>query len=822
MLNTKCPFMLSASALCLLSANPLFAQQADNAARPESSDEATEGDIIVTAQRRGEELSKTPVSVAILSTDALAKAQIVSEQDLRSATPGLSVRASLNSNQLNYSLRGQSQDAFSGTRPGVLPYFNEVQIGGSGSTAFYDLQSIQVLKGPQGTLFGRSATGGAVLLQTAKPTSEFGGYLNAGVGDYDALKFEGALNVPVVKDALNVRVAGFYQERDGFQRNIFTNTKVGGLEKWGLRGSASLDVGAFRNELVVDYYHSDSQSMVGVISGLLPFPGPVAGGPPFVPISFLYAGTADPISSATGAGTVTAFITPAFLPPGVTPGTATPAQLAAAQATAASIATPFYNAYFADPRRPASGITAYLATQNARGPYVINSNGENSYRAKNTVITNTTSLDIGPDTTIKNIFGYARLNSLAKTDADGTPYAISEDNLGQDVRITQISNELQLLGKAFDGKLSYVGGGYFSSEKYTSLGPNEFFDILLGGQRTDNDQTTKNRTFAGYGQGTYQLTDKIGLTLGARYTSERVRKIILPTDTNFGLCASSPTIFDCDQDKTFNRLSWQIGVQNEVTSDLLLYAVTRRSYKSGGFNGTVAPRVGSAASGGDSYRSERVTDVELGVKYRGQLGAVPARANLALFHNWIDDSQRAAYTLAAGAPAVVTVNVPASKVYGAELDGQIKPASWLTLGGTLNYTKAKYTDGQVIANGAPQVFDQVPDTPKFSGTLFADVTVPVADDINAILHGDIYHQSSTSTTPQSQNSAGTTISGYSLAAFRVGVESESRGWSLTANLKNAFNKTHYVGGIPTGNIYQINILIPGERRTFNVEARIKF
>ncbi|WP_255325905.1 TonB-dependent receptor plug domain-containing protein [Sphingobium sp. 15-1] len=91
-----------------------------------------EADIIVTAQRKDTSLSRTPVTVAVLSADRLADAQIVSEADLRVSVPGLSVRAGTNSNQLNYSIRGNSQDAFSGTRPGVLPYINEVQIGGSG------------------------------------------------------------------------------------------------------------------------------------------------------------------------------------------------------------------------------------------------------------------------------------------------------------------------------------------------------------------------------------------------------------------------------------------------------------------------------------------------------------------------------------------------------------------------------------------------------------------------------------------------------------------------------------------------------------------
>ena len=128
-------------------------------------------EVIVTAQRRSETLERTPVAVSVLSASALAKQAIVTESDLQSATPGLTIRAGQNSNQLNYALRGQSLDAFSDTRPGVLPYFDEIQLDGvgGGSSAFYDLQSIQVLKGPQGAYYGRGATAGAFVLSTKKP-----------------------------------------------------------------------------------------------------------------------------------------------------------------------------------------------------------------------------------------------------------------------------------------------------------------------------------------------------------------------------------------------------------------------------------------------------------------------------------------------------------------------------------------------------------------------------------------------------------------------------------------------------------------------------
>ena len=167
-----------------LVSRPASAQVAPPAPAPSATTPSASGDartpatsdIIVTAQRRAESLARTPVAVTAISADTLTRQAIVSESDLQTSVPGLIVKAGQSSNQLNYSLRGQTVDSFSSSRPSVLPYVNEVQVGGSNSSAFYDLQSVQVLKGPQGTLFGRNSTGGAVLFTTTKPTNLFEGY----------------------------------------------------------------------------------------------------------------------------------------------------------------------------------------------------------------------------------------------------------------------------------------------------------------------------------------------------------------------------------------------------------------------------------------------------------------------------------------------------------------------------------------------------------------------------------------------------------------------------------------------------------------------
>ncbi|WP_197272388.1 TonB-dependent receptor [Brevundimonas sp. AAP58] len=770
-------------------------------------------DIIVTAQRRDTSLARTPVAVAVVSAETLQRANITSESDLRQATPGLQVRAGQSSNQLNFSLRGQSQDPYSNTRPGVLAYLNEVQISGSaGASTFYDLQSLQVLKGPQGTLFGRSATGGALLFTTVRPSEEFGGYLSALGGNYGTYKLEGAVNVPLAGDQAMLRVAAFARGRDGFQDNLFDGGTEGDQEQFGIRPSLTLQFGnSFRNDLVVDYYKSSSENTVGIISGLLPFTG--GAGAPFVPTEFLYAGNRTPTAFFTGVCTIQAFAgVAAPCPPPVIPGL-----------------TDFYNGYFSDARRPSS-LTQALAEQQARDPFTINSDGANRAEQDNLVVTNTSTLDLGPNATIKNIFGYADISGFTNTDADGTAFGIAQTNnrgaprRGTQQDITQISNELQLVGTAFDTSLDYVIGAFISSEEQEMRQPSFLFDILFGGIDQVNHGTVSNDTAAIYAQGTYGFGDSgFSVTAGGRYTSEEVRKQVAEDDTfRLALGNPAPAGFDYDQSRMFEKFSYTLGVQYQATDDLLLYATHRQAYKSGGFNITVAPIVGGADIGGDGYGAEGVSDVEAGAKYNGSLGDMPFRVNFAAFYNWVEDRQSAGFGVVNGGPASVTVNVPEAEIYGFELDGQLGLTDDLTIGGNFNYTNAEFTDGDVFLLGSAVQYDQVPDTPERSAAAFVDYTVPLGAAYTLRLHADVYYQSESTISPRSLNNAGTTLPDYTLANFRFGIEDEARGIELTANLKNAFDEVYYAGGLQTGEIYQINTLIPGDPRTYTVELRYTF
>ena len=815
--------LLTSSAMLLLIPAALSAQQAPStvptpmtaasAQAPQS--EGAMGDIIVTAQRRDESLSRTPVSVQIVGADALEKAQVRTQDDLRSVAPGLSIRSGVDANELNFAVRGQSKDPLTDTQPGVLPYFNEVPIGGGkvGASVFYDLQSVQLLKGPQGTLFGRSATGGAVLYTTAKPTNELSGNIGGSLGDYALRSVDGAINVPIVDNKVLLRVAAVYRERQGFQYNIFPGRgRVGDNQRYGGRASLAVNLGGFHNELVVDYLHTNGTPLNPVITGLIPFTGV---GAPFVPATFLYAGVATPTARATGIATISAF----------TGGVIPPATVAA-----------YYDAYFAPGTgHTAGGLTQELADQRARGPYVIDVDGKLSYRSDSAVVTNVSTLDLGEHTVLKNIIGLVTSVWNAPTDSDGTPFGLGNHYLqkilgggivdgsnGEHYR--EISEELQLQGTALSDRLNYTAGFYFSDERRRFHNLEPFFDILFGGQTQINSYILSDRSYAVYAQGTYKLNASgLAITGGLRYTIDEPHKQILADDSfRAANPMAAPAGYSYDQSSRYNKLSYQLGIQDQVSSNLLLYAVTRRAYKAGGYNGTVAPKVGSAQVAGDSYGAEKVSDVEVGVKFQGRVAGVPARLTLAGFNYWNENSQRLAFTLANGNPASLTVNIPKGTTYGVEFEGQIAPAPWLSLGAVLNYTHATYSATPVLVNGDSQIYDQVPDTPRASGSLFADITAPVTGNLSVLLHGDVYHQSTSYTTSRSAINDGATIFGYTIANFRVGVEDRRAHWTLTANLKNAFNKVYYTGGLATGEIFQLNVLVPAEPRTFSVDARFKF
>ena len=190
--------ILTALIMMAIGTTSIVAQEGGSAARVLE-------EITVTARRTEERLEDVPVAVSAFNDAAIEERRIITEYDLQVATPGLLSRQGMASNYVSWTLRGQSVGSFSYSPPSVVTYFNEVPVGGLSNTSFYDLESIQVLKGPQGTLFGRNTTGGAVTYSAKKPDDEFGGYVKHVTGNYDNTELEAAMNLPI-SDAIRLLV----------------------------------------------------------------------------------------------------------------------------------------------------------------------------------------------------------------------------------------------------------------------------------------------------------------------------------------------------------------------------------------------------------------------------------------------------------------------------------------------------------------------------------------------------------------------------------------------------------------------------------------
>lgn len=243
----KTRYWISASILCLgiMAAQPASAQ--DRAAVPDdgSADHGADSaggfidDIVVTARRREESLQSVPVSITAVSAAALEQMGVRSTDDLQRALPGVNISGQRRDDASFY-VRGQGPGIFSyGQRnfTSVATYFAEVPALVSGPGVFFDLGNVQILKGPQGTLFGRNTTGGAVLFEPQRPTQDIEGYAKFSFGNSGYREAEAVFNLPVVTDLLSIRLAGNVAEREGFTTSILSGQKLDGRDYQAYRAS---------------------------------------------------------------------------------------------------------------------------------------------------------------------------------------------------------------------------------------------------------------------------------------------------------------------------------------------------------------------------------------------------------------------------------------------------------------------------------------------------------------------------------------------------------------------------------------------------------
>lgn len=770
------------AALVTVCSTPAWAQVApEGAAQPTGEFE----EILVTARRRTESVQDVPVAVTALSASALQARGIHTEADLQTAIPGLIVRSGNNNNQLNYVIRGESVDAYSGSPPGVQPYINEVPFPVIASTPFYDLQNVQAVKGPQGTLFGRNSTGGAVLFQTQEPENDFGGYASIQYGNFDRLIAEGALNLPISDDKVLLRVAGTVTSGGAFVRNLYDNAMLGGKHERSGRVTLALKP--------AEGISNVTMMQIGKTTG-------------------------------TNAPNTAYYTIPCGDPSGFNSCTYSPNN------------QPFFDDLLAgrifvnypDGFVYAGGFESLPEFQRAQGKHVVNQNADFDHRARSEMVVNKTSVDLTDDITVKNIFGYSFSKNAINYDTDYSPYPFIQQyapdavltgaDLPVETSVTKtFSNELQLQGKSGDGRLNWLLGMF-----YIDARENYFSPLWLGAINASvaYNATTGNTSTAVFAQATYKLTDALNLTLGGRYTWEKIT-----------LVQGAQSIFGPGQRQSVKQSdpSWTATLDYHVSPDVMVYLSSRGSWRRGGFNPfnppTPTPLTAANDPGGNFFLPERVRDVEAGVKFEGRAGDVPVRANLAVYNAWITDIQKTAYVVIAGTASSATINVPKTRIRGFEADISLRPADWLTVAGSATYTDAKFTRNESRLFGNPVFYGPFGDVPKFAGTLSADAALPLSGDLGELnYHVDLYHQSPF----YFSNLGGTIQPGTKLPAYTlINMRLDwgrmfGSGVKGSLFVKNLTDKLYYTGGSAGAQNFSVESAGFGQPRTYGVALRVDF
>jgi iron complex outermembrane recepter protein len=671
--------LLSASSLAAMTAMPAMAQD-------EAAVSGADNDIVVTARRTEERLQDVPISITVYSQEAINSRNIVNSADLATYTPSLSVNQRYGPEKASFAIRGFVQDFQ--TAPSVGVYFADVVGprgastttggGGVGVGNLFDLQNVQVLKGPQGTLFGRNTTGGAVLIVPQKPTDRLEGYVEGSIGNYDLRRVQAVVNVPLA-DTFKIRLGVDRFDRDGFLRNRsgIGPDRLNDTDYIAARLSIVADLTPdLENYMIASYTLSENNGS-----------------------TMKLAGCKAPDPDLPGNGYI----------------------------NLQGVTAPF--------------ACAQLARQQARGDgwWDVENSAPNSFNRNETwQIINTTTWRVSDNLTIKNIISYAEAYEDISYNLGGdnlvglAPLIIigSTPNYHYGAEST-FTEELQFQGTF--GNLNWQAGGYYEQSDPIGLGsqtvplllnctdpgayqcqqgfgfnlPTGFLPIANLGQQYYKWYW---RSQGLYAQGTYNITDKLSTTAGIRYTWDMQRNYNSATGIYFfedntpvafcnnlirnpGPGGPGSTRFitpgdysqcDLEFEKKTSAPTWTVGLEYKPTTDVMIFGKWSRGYRAGGVN---TPFVFY-----ETWDQEKVDTYEIGAKTSWR-GAAPGFFNITGFYNDFRDQQiQVTLSQKAGAPVsggTGIVNAGKSRIWGFEVDGGVTFFDSLRLEGGYTYLNTK-------------------------------------------------------------------------------------------------------------------------------------
>ncbi|MXO64821.1 TonB-dependent receptor [Altericroceibacterium endophyticum] len=761
--------------------------------------------IVVTAQKRVENVQDVPIAISAFGGDQLQDRAVGEVSELAALAPNVSLDSSVpfsgSTAVLAAYIRGIGSDDFAfNIDPGVGIYVDGVYLARSvgANQDLLDVERIEILKGPQGTLFGRNTIGGAISIVTRDPADEFRFRGDVTVGSYNRMQGRGSVDIPLTENlysslTFNVSSRNGFVKRVPFPDDIRVNTPSfrsyaaadykspdteGDQDNRTVRGKLLYDLGSsFRVTLNGDYTYSAG----GAASTLLQTTANVPG--PFVPPAGLaIPGTAFDPTETQGvlfAGVYNFCIG------------STPQEIAARNAAAlcAGTGTQFPSQAFGKntpvTRVPGFGsVNVDSDPNNDRLPYddrFLSSDIDRSYatgnsfsRLKNWGIGAVIDLDITPDIALKSISAYRDQSWQSGADLDGSP--INSLQVSFDQRQWQISEELQLTGTLLDDRLDFVLGAYYFKEKGSLHDYVTFAEGLL---QVDGPNRLETENYAAFGQIDFRPIDLIGVTLGGRYTHENKSFEGGQQDLNgfnyrlFG-CADgngditpdaqagfAPPGVTCqaalsypdpnnpirvyppgENKLTFNDFSPKIGLQLYPADDIMLYGSWSRGYKTGGWT----TRFSNPQLQAQSYDPEEAETWEVG--FKSTLLDRRLQINAAAFST---DYSNIQLNYQNGTSPTIG-NVGDARIKGFEIETVTQPVDWFLLNASMGYTDATYTEldplvslpsvsGPNPLQAGAVIGARLPKTPEWQFNISPVFTFDLANGSQLTIVGDYSHSS---------------------------------------------------------------------------------
>ncbi|WP_321389809.1 TonB-dependent receptor [Emcibacter sp.] len=744
--NARRPGLFTAACALLLTlpATTTFADKADGSLMLE--------EIVVTAQKRSENLQSTPIAISAFSSSKIEKMGYSNISQMADATPNTvfdsTAPVSGVSSGAVVFIRGVGQTDFSlATDPGVGTYVDGVYVSRSigGVLDTLDIERVEILRGPQGTLFGRNTIGGAISITSKEPAEEFTGSGEVILGNFNRHDMRFSVDLPV-SDTLLTRVAGSSKNRDGFVRGISDNRLLGNENRDSARFTALYTAGdAWKFTLNADATRIREQNagstLVGITSAPPGAPGDI--GPNGVPLINPTSPTLAWVHNNVDAGV---FGLPLFTE----------------------------DAYI-----PADKDTTYAT-------------GANGTSLDIWGISLTAEWDVNDTTTLKSTTAYRETSGYFNRDADNSPLVVTETN-NYDYGHEQFSQEFQLVGTLLDGNLKYASGVYYFSESGHDL-LTVRFPATFG--TLDNRTYVDNESLGVYAQATYIINDRLSATAGLRYSRDEKSydpfQILTVGPVGAGAFGVAPgdgvALVPPGQDSlTFTDWSPRFSLDYQLTEDALVYASYTQGYKSGGFNIRYLLPVPEAVQ----FEPETVENYEIGLKL--DLFDNRVRLNTAAF--WANYNQIQVITYVSGAP--LNTNGGEAEIKGIEAEITALITDRLQLSGGLGYTDAHYTAVPAFNTDLPAVIQitgdkKLANLPEWSLNASAEYSLPLPNDGELALRGDWSYKSTIWN--DAQNSPYLKQEGYHLVNASLTYSHPGEVWNVRLYVDNLTDKRVIVSG----------------------------